>query len=433
MFIDIKFPLPFKDVGGVMENELFPDSNMDAKNPHGTSMVALDPFNDDPSALSVTGYAQESHVRLVADPNKVGRYHDGRPRPHDPFTCFLCQEEHADGPSLFNHMRAMHKAVWTENVCPICGKQLGDKACVTQHFNLVHLHLRPYKCDICHAWWGFAKHDVMRHKNAVHLKSTYECTLCISIFHTDLNLRNHYKAKHNCKIRFKGHYGPEVESVFPLTPSGAENVTGNPNKPHCLVDVFDPEKLTRKRKHKDNSPLMPKIPLSGPPPPGPPVPPQPVKKEVDGNATNQRLLLYECASCGNRYGHKDLIKFHLTKKHGVAAEDFEAEERLRKILSPYNRFAKTIYESVRRQHPELPSTEHSKIVGNIWRDMPEEDKTKWREEEEAERNNLKIVYDKVEKLWVKRFMCMKCDGHFNSEEELSTHCNACFSSQISFF
>ena len=213
-----------------------------------------------------------------------------------------------------------------------------------------------------------------------------------------LFLRPHFVSR----IRFKGHFGPEVDQVIPLTQSGATNVIGNPNKQPCLVD-WSPELLaSRKRKHSavENSRLLPPdaaagAPVASMPAPAPPAffgnfapffphdvkpetgfgggiapfphphhpPPPPgfphqqqhqqqsqtaASKSASQMLRNNELLLYECAECGNKYGHKELIKFHLVKKHGVAESHFEAADRLKKILSPYNRFCKSVYESVRQ-------------------------------------------------------------------------------------
>ena len=104
--------------------------------------AALHAFDDDELAEAgglacPSGYAQESHTRLVADPVKMGRHHDGRPRPHDPFACYLCPDlVFSESSELFAHVKTAHVGVWTDSICPLCGKQLGEKAGVSQHFNL---------------------------------------------------------------------------------------------------------------------------------------------------------------------------------------------------------------------------------------------------------------------------------------------------------
>ena len=125
---------------------------------------ALNPF-DDMTAVDLdsivdpfcpSGYAQESHNRLVADPVRIGRHHDGRPRPHDPLVCYICAEEVGGGGgeahALFDHVRALHTGVWTDSVCPLCGKQLLDKTGVVQHFDLGKT--LPY-VKLCYEWFRF--------------------------------------------------------------------------------------------------------------------------------------------------------------------------------------------------------------------------------------------------------------------------------------
>ena len=115
----------------------------------------------------------------------------------------------------------------------------------------------------------------------------------------------------------------------------------------------------------------------------------------------------------------------MVKKHGAPEADFEASERLKKIISPYNRFCKSVYESVRQNFPDLPSTEHSKIVGNMWREMNDLEKEKYNDEFELEKNELQAVIDRCEKLWILKYMCLRCDALFGDEAELPLHASVC--------
>ena len=231
-----------------------------------------------------------------------------------------------------------------------------------------------------------------------------------------------------------------MEHVIPLTPNGADNVVGNPNKQTCLVEWnSDLAGTSRKRKHaqsKDQSfPGFPNLASSAldanffpdslkrESPFGPA--PHHHTPKAPPNVLHNELVLYQCAECGNKYGHKDLIKFHLVKKHGVADADFGVADRMKKILSPYNRFCKSVFESVRKNFPDLPSTEHSKIVGNMWREMNELEKEKFNEDFETERSELQAVVDKTEKLWILKYMCTKCDAFFDNGMELGSHVVSC--------
>ena len=252
-----------------------------------------------------------------------------------------------------------------------------------------------------------------------------------------------------------------METVIPLSALGAEHVTGNPNKATCLVE-WSPEIAAagRKRKHpmfnnkippsSASAPLYPNFSLPPPPTPfetnfvqdalkreghlcaAPPhlpptlaPPPPPPASSASQRLHNNELLLYECVECGNKYGHKELIKFHLVKKHGAPEADFEAEDRLKKVLSPYNRFCKSVFESVRKNYPDLPNTEHSKIVGNMWREMNDVEKEKYNEEHETEKNEWQAIIDRSEKLWIRKYMCMKCDSLFENEPEMLAHSTIC--------
>ena len=235
-----------------------------------------------------------------------------------------------------------------------------------------------------------------------------------------------------------------MEQVVPLTQNGADNVIGNPNKETCLVD-WNPELLgsTRKRKHTQSKDFGPGAAFPHLPPPPPHsvdnllqdcfkkeapfggMAPPPLTSTVPPNVLHNELVLYQCEECGNKYGHKDLIKFHLVKKHGASDADFSAADRMKKILSPYNRFCKSVFESVRKNFPDLPSTEHSKIVGNMWREMNDLEKEKYNDDFEAERNELQAVVDRSEKLWTLKYMCTKCDALFENPMELGGHLVTC--------
>ena len=121
------------------------DPSSSSSSRFGDESTAYNPFDDEDfdvaaaaaaAALCPSGYAQDSHTRLVADPVKQGRHHDGRPRAHDPFVCYLCAKDFTEASGLFDHVRLMHSGVWTDSICPLCGKQLMDKTVVKQHFDL---------------------------------------------------------------------------------------------------------------------------------------------------------------------------------------------------------------------------------------------------------------------------------------------------------
>jgi len=149
-----------------------------------------------------------------SEDGRVGHWTDGTIRPPDPWICCYCGLEFPDHLLLKEH--ASKHPEYVPNKCYVCSKEFVCKA-IGNHIDLVHRKLRNWKCDLCPKRY-YANCDLERHKHQVHLKTPYRCTICSYLCHNDNTLREHYLGRHQCKIKFKVPYLPELSEIIPLTP-----------------------------------------------------------------------------------------------------------------------------------------------------------------------------------------------------------------------
>ena len=109
-----------------------------------------------------------------------------------PFKCQYCEYSCGYKQALQKHIQRVHSDL---NKCDECGKLLSSKYTLQNHVNIVHLQLKPYKCQYCDYSSGNGK-NVTLHENAVHLKIRYKCEHCESSYSQKCWLKNHVKKNH---------------------------------------------------------------------------------------------------------------------------------------------------------------------------------------------------------------------------------------------
>lgn len=175
-----------------------------------TSSNSLSTFNP-PYTSNVTAI---NRIPDNSDDGRIGHWTDGTIRSSDPWICCYCGMEFPDNEILKKH--APTHAKYVPNKCYVCGKKFCGGGAISNHIDLVHRKLRNWMCDLCPKRY-YANCDLERHKNQVHLKTPYVCTICSYLCHNDNTLREHYIGRHQAKIKFKVPYLPEIAKVTLMT------------------------------------------------------------------------------------------------------------------------------------------------------------------------------------------------------------------------
>ena len=114
-------------------------------------------------------------------------------------TCYLCHEEFSRRGKLVSHMKDQHSEM--EERCFNCPRSKCTKKYRTErdlevHINVIHLHIKAFKCTTCKKEFG-RNTSLILHTQRAHTKEKrFNCSSCPQAYKEKRNLQNHELKAH---------------------------------------------------------------------------------------------------------------------------------------------------------------------------------------------------------------------------------------------